>query len=167
MQLDRFADCLVQPILRAGGTVGCGALQEKATALVACDYYLSPLKHAPATPTNAVFLERMPRSERIGGPQNLQPIVGGKFGFHLSTTDSTSPPAIGRWNERTIKQNPTQRSRVDAHHPWQLEFFDLALAAIIVAKIAPELVINLMSLSQLRGSHNYLNVRTNGLRFPK
>src|SRR5437762_10308169 len=38
----------------------------------------------------------------------------------------------------------------DAHHPWQLEFIDLALAAVLLAKISPERVINFMSLSQLR-----------------
>src|SRR5204863_1042479 len=38
----------------------------------------------------------------------------------------------------------------DAHHPWQLEFIDLALAAVLIAKIPLERVINFMSLSQLR-----------------
>ena len=38
----------------------------------------------------------------------------------------------------------------DAHHPWQLDFIDLALAAVLLAKIPFERVINFMSLSQLR-----------------
>ena len=38
----------------------------------------------------------------------------------------------------------------DAHHPWQLEFVDLALAAALAAKIPPERIINFMSLAELR-----------------
>ena len=38
----------------------------------------------------------------------------------------------------------------DAHHPWQLEFIDLALAAALAAKIPPERVVNFMSLNELR-----------------
>lgn len=38
----------------------------------------------------------------------------------------------------------------DAHHPWQLEFIDLALAAILRSKIPPERVLNFMSLDQLQ-----------------
>src|SRR5439155_24487249 len=38
----------------------------------------------------------------------------------------------------------------DAHHPWQLEFIELALAAVLLAKIPLERVINFMSLSQLQ-----------------
>jgi histidinol phosphatase-like PHP family hydrolase len=39
----------------------------------------------------------------------------------------------------------------DAHHPWQLEFIDLALAAALAAKIPAERIINFMSVSELRG----------------
>lgn len=38
----------------------------------------------------------------------------------------------------------------DAHHPWQLEFIDLALAAALAAKIPPERIVNFMSLDQFR-----------------
>jgi histidinol phosphatase-like PHP family hydrolase len=38
----------------------------------------------------------------------------------------------------------------DAHHPWQLEFIDLALAAAWMAKIDPERILNFMSLPELR-----------------
>jgi putative hydrolase len=38
----------------------------------------------------------------------------------------------------------------DAHHPWQLEFIDLALAAAFAAKIPPERIVNFMSLAELR-----------------
>ena len=38
----------------------------------------------------------------------------------------------------------------DAHHPWQLEFIDLALAAALAAKITPERIINFMSLGELQ-----------------
>lgn len=38
----------------------------------------------------------------------------------------------------------------DAHHPSQLEFIDLALAALLVAKIPAERVLNFMALSQLQ-----------------
>jgi putative hydrolase len=38
----------------------------------------------------------------------------------------------------------------DAHHPWQLEFIDLALAAALAAKIPPERVVNFLSLNELR-----------------
>lgn len=39
----------------------------------------------------------------------------------------------------------------DAHHPWQLEFIDLALVAAMAAKIPPDRVVNFMSLAELRG----------------
>src|SRR5438309_3693813 len=37
----------------------------------------------------------------------------------------------------------------DAHHPWQLEFIDLALAAALAAKIPPERIVNFMPLKEL------------------
>jgi histidinol phosphatase-like PHP family hydrolase len=38
----------------------------------------------------------------------------------------------------------------DAHHPWQLEFMDLALAAACLAKIPQDRVLNFMSATDLR-----------------
>ena len=38
----------------------------------------------------------------------------------------------------------------DAHHPWQLEFTELGLAAALKAKIPAERIINFMSISQLK-----------------
>ena len=38
----------------------------------------------------------------------------------------------------------------DSHHPWQLEFIDLALAAALLAKIPAERILNFMSLEELR-----------------
>ena len=38
----------------------------------------------------------------------------------------------------------------DAHHPWQLEFIDLALAAALAAKIPPQRIVNFMPLKELR-----------------
>ncbi|MFN2542179.1 MAG: PHP domain-containing protein [Chthoniobacterales bacterium] len=38
----------------------------------------------------------------------------------------------------------------DAHHPWQLEFIDLGLAAALKAKIPAERIINFMSIQQLK-----------------
>lgn len=38
----------------------------------------------------------------------------------------------------------------DAHHPWQLEFIELGLAAALKAKILRERVVNFMSLGELR-----------------
>ena len=38
----------------------------------------------------------------------------------------------------------------DAHHPWQLEFIDLALAAALAAKIPPGRIVNFMPLTKLR-----------------
>jgi histidinol phosphatase-like PHP family hydrolase len=37
----------------------------------------------------------------------------------------------------------------DAHHPWQFEFIDLALAAALAAKIPPERILNFMPLTEL------------------
>ncbi len=37
----------------------------------------------------------------------------------------------------------------DAHHPWQFEFIDLALAAALAAKIPPERIVNFMPLKEL------------------
>jgi histidinol phosphatase-like PHP family hydrolase len=38
----------------------------------------------------------------------------------------------------------------DAHHPWQLEFIDLGLAAALAAKIPAERIVNFMSILQLK-----------------
>jgi len=38
----------------------------------------------------------------------------------------------------------------DAHHPWQLEFIELGLAAALKARISPQQIVNFMSLSDLR-----------------
>jgi len=38
----------------------------------------------------------------------------------------------------------------DAHHPWQLEFIELGLAAALKAKIPAERIINFMALSELK-----------------
>ena len=37
----------------------------------------------------------------------------------------------------------------DAHHPWQLAYIELSLAAVILAKIPPVRIINFMTLPQL------------------
>ena len=39
----------------------------------------------------------------------------------------------------------------DAHHPWQLEFIELGLAAALKAKISPERIVNFLSLDELKG----------------
>ncbi len=38
----------------------------------------------------------------------------------------------------------------DAHHPWQLEFIELGLAAALKAKISPDRIVNFMSILQLK-----------------
>jgi histidinol phosphatase-like PHP family hydrolase len=39
---------------------------------------------------------------------------------------------------------------IDAHHPWQLEFIELGLAAAWIAKIPASRIINFLPLQQLR-----------------
>jgi histidinol phosphatase-like PHP family hydrolase len=39
----------------------------------------------------------------------------------------------------------------DAHHPWQLEFIELGLAAALRAKISAERIVNFMSVQQIKG----------------
>jgi histidinol phosphatase-like PHP family hydrolase len=38
----------------------------------------------------------------------------------------------------------------DAHHPWQLEFIELGLAAVLRAKLPPERIVNFMSVMDLK-----------------
>jgi histidinol phosphatase-like PHP family hydrolase len=38
----------------------------------------------------------------------------------------------------------------DAHHPWQLVFLDLALAAAFLARIPPDRIVNFMPLPKLK-----------------
>jgi len=53
---------------------------------------------------------------------------------------------------RIVKRCGTRISMgTDAHHPWQLEFIDLALAAALKAKIPADRIVNFMSLNELRG----------------
>jgi putative hydrolase len=47
----------------------------------------------------------------------------------------------------------------DAHHPWQLEFIDLALAAALMARVPPDRIVNFMPLNKLRAW--VANVRSN------
>ena len=52
---------------------------------------------------------------------------------------------------RIVKRCGTRISMgTDAHHPWQLEFIDLALAAALRAKIPADRIVNFMSLNELR-----------------
>jgi histidinol phosphatase-like PHP family hydrolase len=37
----------------------------------------------------------------------------------------------------------------DAHHPWQLEFIDLGLAAALRAKVPPQQIVNFMTMADL------------------
>jgi histidinol phosphatase-like PHP family hydrolase len=47
----------------------------------------------------------------------------------------------------------------DAHHPWQLEFIELGLAAALKAKIPAERIVNFMSILQLKGWVKKLRAR--------
>jgi putative hydrolase len=38
----------------------------------------------------------------------------------------------------------------DAHHPWQLKFIPLGLAAAFRARISPERIVNFMSIQQIK-----------------
>jgi histidinol phosphatase-like PHP family hydrolase len=51
----------------------------------------------------------------------------------------------------------------DAHHPWQLEFIDLGLAAMLRAKLSPEQIVNFMSASDVKGWIE--RVRERSIRF--
>jgi len=52
---------------------------------------------------------------------------------------------------RIVKRCGTRISMgTDAHHLWQLEFIDLALAAALRAKIPADRIVNFMSLNELR-----------------
>ena len=52
---------------------------------------------------------------------------------------------------RVAREHGTRISiGTDAHHPWQLQFIELGLAAALKAKISSDRIINFMSLSDLR-----------------
>ena len=51
----------------------------------------------------------------------------------------------------------------DAHHPWQLEFIDLGLAAVLRAKLSPEQIVNFMSAPDVKGWIE--RVRERSIRF--
>jgi len=102
----RVSNCLIIPILSPGWTSLGGALQKKATSPIATDLDLAASEGSMAACANPSILERMPCSQRIGRPQNLQPISKGKFSIHLSTTHLNSAPAIGRWNEKAMAHIP-------------------------------------------------------------
>src|SRR5205807_2967499 len=52
---------------------------------------------------------------------------------------------------KTAKRCGTRISMgTDAHHPWQFEFIDLALAVALAAKIPPEQIVNFVPLKELR-----------------
>jgi histidinol phosphatase-like PHP family hydrolase len=52
----------------------------------------------------------------------------------------------------------------DAHHPWQLEFIDLGLAAALRAKIPTDRIINFMSILELKSWAQRLRDRTTSRR---
>jgi len=52
---------------------------------------------------------------------------------------------------KTARKHGTRISLgTDAHHPWQLEFIELGLAAILRAKLPAERIVNFMPVDQLR-----------------
>jgi len=52
---------------------------------------------------------------------------------------------------KTARKHGTRISLgTDAHHPWQLEFIELGLAAILRAKLPAERIVNCMPVDQLR-----------------
>jgi histidinol phosphatase-like PHP family hydrolase len=52
---------------------------------------------------------------------------------------------------RVAREHGTRISiGTDAHHPWQLEFIELGLAAALKAKISSHQIINFMSIAELR-----------------
>jgi len=52
---------------------------------------------------------------------------------------------------KVARENGTRISiGTDAHHPWQLRFIELGLAAALKAKISSHQIINFMSISDLR-----------------
>jgi putative hydrolase len=51
----------------------------------------------------------------------------------------------------------------DAHHPWQLEFIDLGLAAVLRAKLSPGQIVNFMSAPDVKGWIE--RVRERSIRF--
>ena len=58
-------------------------------------------------------------------------------------------------NVRLLKIAGDQGTRIslgtDAHHPWQLEFIELGLAAALRAKLSPEQIVNFTSAPDLKG----------------
>jgi histidinol phosphatase-like PHP family hydrolase len=57
-------------------------------------------------------------------------------------------------NVRLLKLARVEGTRIslgtDAHHPWQLEFIDLGLAAALRAKIPAEKIVNFMAAPTLK-----------------
>jgi histidinol phosphatase-like PHP family hydrolase len=49
----------------------------------------------------------------------------------------------------------------DAHHPWQLEFIDLALTTALAAKFPPERIVNFMPVAELRAWVEEVRCRRN------
>jgi histidinol phosphatase-like PHP family hydrolase len=54
----------------------------------------------------------------------------------------------------------------DAHHPWQLEFIELGLAAILRAKLPAERIVNFMSVNQLRSWIQAVRTRGTPRKWP-
>jgi putative hydrolase len=52
----------------------------------------------------------------------------------------------------------------DAHHPWQLEFIELGLAAALEAKIAADRIVNFMPLADLKNWAQHIRDRGGGNR---
>ena len=57
----------------------------------------------------------------------------------------------------------------DAHHPWQLEFIELGLAAVLRAQLSPQQIVNFMPMAELkkwieRLRRAPLNAKSNGQR---
>lgn len=48
----------------------------------------------------------------------------------------------------------------DAHHPWQLEFIELGLAAALQAKLSPQQIINFMTVAELKNWIRHLRTRS-------
>jgi histidinol phosphatase-like PHP family hydrolase len=53
----------------------------------------------------------------------------------------------------------------DAHHPWQLEFIQLGLAAVLTARVPPQQIVNFMPIPNLKDWIE--QVRARSARRPK
>jgi len=141
--------------LKIGGGINEDALWKQRSAIAKINSSLLKAG-AKLTVLHSIEMNLNARREGDMSPKSLLPLdlVLGSFHSSLRALEIDCYPDRQDLNVGLLKVAREHGTRIsmgtDAHHPWQLEFIKLGLAAALKTKISSHQIINFMSISDLR-----------------